>query len=135
LDPLQDATLQETSLPVAAGSGPIQISVEFHIFEKDIPALLALMVARRRIRRRDGALNWHLSRNVHKPELWIETYRVPDWSAYLRHTARRTKADADNLGQLLNLHQGDEPPRVSRYLIVDPRPRRARGLTAPSMEV
>jgi MFS family permease len=135
LDPLQDASLQKTSLPVAAGSGPIQISVEFHILEKDIPALLALMVARRRIRRRDGALNWHLSRNVHEPEMWIETYRVPDWSAYLRHTARRTKADADNLGQLLKLHQGDEPPRVSRYLIVDPRPRRARGLTAPSMEV
>ncbi len=135
LDPVQEPNQQDAPWAVPHGGGPIQISVEFHILEKDIPTLLRLMVARRLVRRRDGALNWHLARDTHRPHLWIETYRVPDWSAYQRHTGRRTKADAENLQQLVKLHQGDKPPRVSRYLIVDPRPRRARRATTPSIEV
>lgn len=134
LDPLHEPAEHETSVTMSARSGPIQISVEFRILEKDIPALLSVMAARRRVRRRDGALQWHLSRDMHRPEIWIETYRVPDWNAYQRHTERRTKADAELLAQLHKLHCGDGPPRVSRYLIVDPRPPRSRGFPATSID-
>ena len=66
----------------------------------------------------------------HYPRLWVETYQTPTWVEYIRHNQRRTKADADSVDRLRELHRGDQPPRVERRIIrqatrfsADPHPK------------
>jgi hypothetical protein len=90
--------------------------IEYRIDQGDIPRLLALMAARRRIRIRDGARQWALLRDLQRPDIWVESYHVPTWIDYVRHNLRRTKADAENSEQLRALHRGSEPPQVHRMI-------------------
>ena len=69
------------------------------------------MAERRRIRRRDGARQWTLLRDLADPELWIERYQTPDLGGYVRHNQRMTQADAEIGDRLRALHRGPEPPR------------------------
>ncbi|HWJ87490.1 MAG TPA: MFS transporter [Pelagibacterium sp.] len=97
-------------------SGPIVVKIDYSIAEEDIPAFLAVMAKRRRIRIRDGARRWTLLRDLERPDIWSESYHVPTWVDYIRHQQRRTKTDAENSKLLLDLHQGTEPPRVRRMI-------------------
>jgi hypothetical protein len=74
------------------------------------------MTERRRIRRRDGARQWVLLRDLEHPDQWTESYHVATWDDYIRHNMRRTKADAEVSARLLRLHRGDTPPRVHRMI-------------------
>jgi hypothetical protein len=74
------------------------------------------MSERRRIRRRDGALNWRLMRDLSDPELWIERYETPTWLDYLRLNNRMTRSDAVIPESLRKLHRGHEAPRVRRMI-------------------
>ena len=116
LDPLARWKEPETQVPVSARSGPIVIRIEYRIREADIPAFLAVMSERRRIRLRDGARNWSLLRDLSDPELWMERYHVATWLDYVRHNQRRTQADATNMQQILALHIGPERPSVQRMI-------------------
>jgi predicted MFS family arabinose efflux permease len=115
LDPLQFET-PATELDIKARSGPIFVMIEYRIRQQDIPEFLAAMTRRRRIRLRDGAQRWALLRHVEEPELWTESYHVPTWLEYIRHNSRRTKADAEVMAQLRQLHQGEDGPRVHRWI-------------------
>ena len=97
-------------------SGPILVMVDYRIRQEDIDAFLELMAARRRIRIRDGARQWAVLRDLHQPDLWVESYHVPTWEDYLRHNLRRTKADSENTDALRRLHQGEGPPQVHRMI-------------------
>ena len=79
-------------------------------------AFLTVMAERRRIRRRDGARNWHLLRDLADRTRWIERYHVPTWVDYVRHNQRRTRADAAISEELRRLHQGTWPPPIARML-------------------
>ena len=64
----------------------------------NVPGFLAAMAERRRIRRRDGAREWSLLRDLSDPELWIERFHVATWLDYVRHNRRRTRADEHGNG-------------------------------------
>src|SRR3546814_19053991 len=66
------------------------IMVDFDIDQADVPAFLAAMARRRRIRIRDGARQWALLRDLGNPQIWTETYHVPTWVEYLRHQDRKS---------------------------------------------
>jgi MFS family permease len=117
LDPLNRWTEPEVRLELTPRSGPVKINVEYLIDEADVPRFLDLMAERQRIRRRDGARAWTLLRDLEDPRLWVETYQTPTWLDYIRHNQRRTKADADSVDRLRELHRGPEPPRVQRRII------------------
>ena len=106
LDPFGSFQPPEPQLDIRARSGPILVLVEYEIDPADTERFMALMRARRRIRIRDGARQWGLLRDLENPRLWIESYHVPTWIEYLRHNARRTKNDAQNFEDLLELHHG-----------------------------
>ena len=74
------------------------------------------MSLRRRVRIRDGAQQWALLRDLHRPEHWSESYHVPTWAEYVRHNERRTNADAELSDQLRRLHRGETPPEVHRMI-------------------
>jgi MFS family permease len=116
LDPLSRWREPQIAVDIEPRSGPIIVTVEYLIRDEDVFAFLAAMSERRRIRRRDGARQWTLLRDLVNPELWIERYESPTWVEYIRHNQRVTKADAEIGDRLRALHHGVNPP-VARRLI------------------
>ncbi|MDB5736371.1 MAG: major facilitator superfamily protein, partial [Sphingomonas bacterium] len=116
LDPLMPHHEVDIALDIESRSGPIVISIEYEIDEQDVPAFLNAMADRRRIRRRDGARQWTLLRDLSDTRLWIERYRTPTWNDYLRHTRRITQADAAISARVRALHRGEAPPRIQRMI-------------------
>jgi hypothetical protein len=117
LDPLNRWTEPQVAIDITPRSGPIQIEVEYRIRPEDVPAFLAVMAERHRIRLRDGARGWNLLRDLEDPMVWVEAYRTPTWVEYIRHNRRRTHADAENTDRLRDLHQGGGLPRVYRRIV------------------
>jgi hypothetical protein len=104
----------------------VVITIEYVIRQEDIAQFFDAMAERRRIRRRDGARNWRLLRDLADAELWIERYETPTWLDYVRHNSRITHHDAMIPQRLRALHRGAEPPRVRRMI------ERQRSPIAPS---
>lgn len=116
LDPLGRFQAPDPQLDLRGRSGPIMVMVDYRIDEADVPAFLEVMAERRRVRRRDGARQWVLLRDLEHPDLWSESYHVATWDEYLRHNLRRTKADAEISDRLRDLHRGDWPPVAHRMI-------------------
>src|SRR5690606_38575004 len=104
------------ALEIQPRSGPIVVTVEYRIRERDVLEFLTLIAERRRIRRRDGARRWQLLRDLAEPELWIERFQAPTWLDYVRQSQRATQGDASVVERLRALHIGPEPPRVRRMI-------------------
>lgn len=116
MDLLRRWTEPATLLPIESRSGPIVVTIAYRIREEDIDAFLAVMDERRRIRRRDGARQWRLMRDLAEPQVWVEKYQTPTWLDYIRHNQRITQADAGISERLRALHQGPESPVVHRMI-------------------
>ncbi|TIQ38666.1 MAG: MFS transporter [Mesorhizobium sp.] len=116
LDPLNRFKEPMLALDLKPRSGPIAIMIEYIIREEDVPEFLATMAERGRIRRRDGARNWTLARDLEDPGIWIEHYHTPTWVEYIRHNRRATHADAVVGERIRALHSGENPPRVRRMI-------------------
>lgn len=116
LDPLREWSPPDTAVPIEPRSGPVVITVEHRIAPGNIPAFLAAMAERRRIRLRDGARHWTLLRDLAEPELWIERFQTPTWLDYIRHNNRVTQADAEINQRLRALHIGPDLPKVRRMV-------------------
>lgn len=116
LDPLNRWREPNVALDLKPRSGPIVISIEYRIREEDLHDFLDTMAERRRIRRRNGAREWTLMRDLENPELWVETYHTPTWHEYVRHNLRTTHSDAATWDRVRQLHAGTEPPRVRRMI-------------------
>ena len=118
LDPLRTQlwNAPTTAVPVDERTGPVVITVEYIIDESDVEEFLGSMNERRRMRRRDGARNWRLLRDLADPRLWIERYETPTWLDYIRLNNRATQDDASVPEHLRQLHRGTEGPRVRRRI-------------------
>lgn len=116
LDPLDRWTEPMLALDLQPRSGPIAIMIEYVIREEDVPQFLALMNERGRIRRRDGARNWTLARDLEHPEIWMESYHTPTWLDYVRQNRRFTHDDAAVTERIRALHRGPDRPRVRRWI-------------------
>jgi MFS family permease len=116
LDPLNRFKEPPLALDVQPRSGPIVVMIEYIIKDEDTAEFLEVMTERRRIRRRDGARQWTLARDLENPESWMETYHTPTWLEYVRHNRRMTHADAIVTDRIRRLHSGAEPPRVHRMI-------------------
>jgi MFS family permease len=116
LDPLRVWRAPPTAVDVQPTTGPVVVTIEYVIREEDIREFLVAMSERRRTRRRDGALNWRLLRDLYDRELWIERYETPTWLDYIRHNNRLTQDDADVPARIRALHRGPGAPRVRRMI-------------------
>ena len=106
----------DVALPVTGRTGPVIVSIEYRIADADVVAFLNAMAERRRVRRRNGARGWSLLRDLGDPQLWVERYRTPTWTEYLRHNQRFTRDDAVIGERIRALHQGPPGPRVRRLI-------------------
>ena len=116
LDPLRHWQEPSTAVPVEPRTGPVVVTIEFIIHEEDIVEFLRAMAERRRIRRRDGARNWRVLRDLADPQVWVERYETPTWLDYVRLNHRLTQDDAIVPERLLALHRGPAGPRVRRMI-------------------
>lgn len=116
LDPLQAWKVPTTAVPVEPRTGPVVVTIEYIIREDHVLEFLSAMAERRRIRRRDGARNWTLLRDLADPEIWIERYHTATWLDYIRHNSRLTQDDAVIPERLRALHSGPGSPKVRRMI-------------------
>ncbi|WP_231559007.1 MFS transporter [Paracoccus sp. PAMC 22219] len=116
LDPVNRFREPALMLDLRGRSGPIMVMVDYRIDQPDVPEFLRLMQRRRNIRRRDGARNWSLLRDLEHPDQWSESYHIATWDEYVRHNLRRTKSDAEVAVALRALHKGDADPLVHRMI-------------------
>lgn len=130
LDPLNAWRRPAVEIDIEPQSGPVSIAIDYEIEPGSVPDFLDAMNERQRIRRRDGARRWMLTRDLENPRLWTESYKIPTWVEYIRYNQRATKADAVVGARLRELHAGAEPPSVRR-MIVRQTARRAHGAPPP----
>ena len=116
LDPLNQFQAPAIQLDLKPRSGPVLITVTYDIAPDKVPAFLAAMTERRRIRLRDGARQWTLLRDIESPGVWREAYHFPTWVDYLRHNQRRTQSDADISARLIALNAKGAKPEVERMI-------------------
>lgn len=106
----------DTIVPVQGRSGPVVVSIEYRIADEDVVEFLCVMAERRQVRRRNGARRWTLLRDLSDPMVWIERYRSPTWTEYVRHNQRFTRDEASIGHRIKALHRGPGDPIVRRFL-------------------
>ena len=74
LDPLNRWQAPLIALKIDPTSGPVAICVEYQIKTESIAEFMPLIAQRRRIRRRDGAHEWTLLRDLQQPEILVERF-------------------------------------------------------------
>ncbi len=103
-------------------SGPVLITVEYQIDPARAPEFMAAMQDLRRIRLRDGSLQWGLFNDADNPDRWTEVFLVESWVEHLRQHERVTVADEEVRQRVGSFHIGDRPPEV-RHLVAERLPR------------
>jgi hypothetical protein len=73
----------------------------------------------RRIRLRDGAMEWGLFADAALPGRYTEVFLVKSWLEHLRQHERATVADRDLVESARRYHVGGDRPAV-RHLISEP---------------
>ncbi|WP_207544550.1 MFS transporter [Sphingomonas jatrophae] len=94
----REATVEEGSglatpavaLALTARSGPITIEIGYRVDPARAREFYTAMQEVRLIRKRNGAYQWLLSRDVAAPDAWLERYHYLTWADYLRQRDRRT---------------------------------------------
>jgi MFS family permease len=77
--------------------GPVLVTLAYRVADEDADAFTAEMRQVERHRRRTGAYQWGLFRDLADPERFVETFVVDSWAEHLRQHERRTASFADRL--------------------------------------
>ncbi|MEP6869675.1 MAG: MFS transporter [Novosphingobium sp.] len=97
-------------------SGPIAVEVEYDVDPASARAFYDLMRRLQKMRQRNGGFNWTLSRDIARPERWLERYNCPTWGDYLRMRGRYTQADLEVQAAVDEFNRPDHGSRVRRWL-------------------
>lgn len=76
-------------------SGPVLVMVEYDVDPQQLVGFLQSMYRYERIRRRDGAYQWGVFRDIENPNRYLETFLVVSWAEHMRQHQRSTRADRD----------------------------------------
>jgi MFS family permease len=97
--------------------GRVVTTVEYLIDPSRAEAFALVMQESRRARLSQGAIGWELLNDVGEPARFVEQIVDESWTEHLRRFHRATAADIALRERRLAFHQGDEPPRISRYVV------------------
>ena len=112
-EPLADP---EIRLGITGRSGPIIIELRYRVPMDEARGFYDLMRHVQRIRTRNGAYGWSLSRNINDPERWVERYRSPTWHDYLRQRNRSTVEEIEVQQQAFAYLDGEMQTAIERWL-------------------
>lgn len=85
----------EVGLALTMRSGPVVIEIDYDVDPDRARDFYDVMLKVQRLRLRNGAFNWSLSRDIAHPAIWTERYQCPTWGDYLRTRNRLTLADME----------------------------------------
>ncbi|MDD1707009.1 MAG: MFS transporter [Methanoregulaceae archaeon] len=97
-------------------SGPVLITIDYRVNSAHTREFLAAMRELERLRRRDGAIDWALYRDVADPDSFLEVFIAESWVDHLRQHTRITVADMDIQEKTRIYHTGEQPPLVHHYI-------------------
>ena len=99
--------------------GPVSIMVEFQVDPARRNECVALMREARLIFLRNGANQWHLYEDLHRPNKFRMEIVTPSWKEHLLVRARWTKNETDVLNQLREMRIDPNPPEEWIFLSMD----------------
>jgi MFS family permease len=99
--------------------GPVLVTVEYQVRPDEAAEFARAMRDVRRIRLRDGAMEWGLFADAALPGRYTEVFLVKSWLEHLRQHERATVADRDLVESARRYHVGGDRPAV-RHLISEP---------------
>ena len=97
--------------------GPVVVTVDYRIDPAKARHFRRVMQRVRRIRRRDGAINWGLLADVVDPTHYTETFVVESWLEHLRQHERVTVSDRTVLDKARSFHVASERPTVTHFIL------------------
>lgn len=74
-------------------AGPVLVTIEYTVIEDQQSKFLRAMRHYGRVRRRDGAYQWGIYRDIEVAHRFVEVFLVHSWAEHLRQHERQTKAD------------------------------------------
>jgi len=98
-------------------AGRIQVTIEYCVEPERAEEFRLVMQESRRSRLRQGALEWHLQRDVVDPRLFYEQVTDESWTEHLRRFDRVTASDVALRDRKLAFHVGDSPPQITRRIV------------------
>ncbi|TVV77232.1 MFS transporter [Sphingomonas solaris] len=83
----------EVALALTPRSGPVVIEIDYDVDPADAREFYGAMLKVQRVRLRNGAFGWSISRDIADSAGWTERYQCQTWGDYLRMRARFTQTD------------------------------------------
>ncbi|HYQ86266.1 MAG TPA: MFS transporter [Bacteroidota bacterium] len=99
--------------------GPVMVTIEYRIQDKNAREFSEAIHALGKVRRRDGAVQWGVFKDVADPERHVETFIVESWAEHMRQHDRVTVADRAMEDRIYSFHTGPDRPKVSHYIYSD----------------
>jgi len=96
--------------------GPVRVLIEYLVPEVNTRAFSRLLRAREQRRRRDGAVQWGLYRDVSRPPRWLETFVVESWGEHERQHSRTTAADRRSSARIAALLEPGTGPVIGHFI-------------------
>jgi len=110
---LPDLALATEPLPE---DGPVLIQIEYRISEENVDRFLAAIHKSELIRRRNGASDWRIFRDLGEEGRFVERFLIRSWGEYVRLRTRLTISDRELQEEVEGLQQPGVPVRVSRLI-------------------
>jgi MFS family permease len=114
--PMPDLTI---SFEPSPDDGPVLIQLEYRIDPPDQDEFLRLIGSIEPARRRNGAVDWRVYRDLGEDARFVERFVIRSWAEYVRLRTRMTIADREVQGRIESLQRAGVPVRVSRLIGVD----------------
>ncbi len=101
-------------------AGQVLVAIDYRIDPARAADFERVMQDSRRSRLAQGALQWHLLRDIADPAHYTEQIIDESWTEHLRRFDRVTASDIALRERKLAFHIEEAPPRVTRYVIDAP---------------
>ena len=99
--------------------GPVGVLVTYTVDDADAEAFVEAMADVGRQRRRDGAMQWRLYRDIDAPGRYIEWFTVATWVEHLRQVDRPTASDLGSWASVRPLYRSTH---VQHFVAANARP-------------
>ena len=96
--------------------GPVLIQVEYQIDAENREAFLNAIPAIEPTRRRNGASNWRVFRDLGEDGRFVERFIITSWAEYVRLRSRMTVADRQIQERVAQFQQPGAAIRISRLI-------------------
>jgi MFS family permease len=103
---------------VSHGDGPVCVEISYRVGDDERDDFLCIVYAVGQSRRRNGAQNWRLYRDLAETDHYVERFIVESWLDYLRQQERVTLADESLERSLSRYRLESLEPR--RYIYQSP---------------